>query len=60
MKIAVDVARAGAVEVRCRATRTEGAAGMELHAALASPLTLAPGELDTTTRGAGGCGSTGA
>lgn len=37
------VARTGAVDVPLPQYQTEGAAGMDLHAALAGPLTLAPG-----------------
>jgi dUTP pyrophosphatase len=42
--IEIAFARAGDVEAPLPAYQTEGAAGMDLHAALASPLTIAPGD----------------
>jgi dUTP pyrophosphatase len=44
MKVVISITRAGEVEVPPPRYQTEGAAGMDLHAALAAPLTLAPGE----------------
>ncbi len=40
----IAIARAGAVEVPAPRYQTEGAAGMDLHAAVPAELTLAPGE----------------
>ena len=44
MRVEITIARAGSVEVPAPRYQTEGAAGMDLHAALAEPVTLAPGE----------------
>jgi dUTP pyrophosphatase len=44
MKVELRIARAGDVEVPPPRYQTEGAAGLDLHAALAEPVTLAPGE----------------
>jgi dUTP pyrophosphatase len=44
MKVEVRIARAGDVEVPAPRYQTEGAAGLDLCAALAEPITLAPGE----------------
>lgn len=44
MKVAVDLTRAGDVDVPPPRYQTEGAAGMDLHAAVAAPVTLAPGD----------------
>jgi dUTP pyrophosphatase len=46
MKVAVDFARARAddTDIPLPRYQTEGAAGMDLHAAIAAPLTLAPGD----------------
>jgi dUTP pyrophosphatase len=46
VKVTVDLARAhdNDVDVPPPRYQTEGAAGMDLHAAIAAPLTLAPGE----------------
>jgi dUTP pyrophosphatase len=43
VKVEVAFARAGDVDAPLPRYQTEGAAGMDLHAALAAPLTLAPG-----------------
>ena len=42
--VEITIARAGDVEAPLPRYQTEGAAGMDLHAALAAPLTLAPGD----------------
>ena len=44
MKVEVLIARAGDVAVPPPRYQTDGAAGMDLQAAIAEPLTLAPGE----------------
>jgi dUTP pyrophosphatase len=43
MKVDVAIARAGDVEVPAPRYQTDGAAGMDLHAAVAEPVVLAPG-----------------
>ena len=43
MKVVVSIARAGDVEVPPPRYQTEGAAGMDLHAAVREPVTIAPG-----------------
>ena len=42
--VEIDIARAGNVEAPVPRYQTEGAAGMDLHAALSAPVTLAPGD----------------
>lgn len=44
MRVEVQVARVGTVEVPPPRYQTEGAAGLDLCAALAAPITIAPGE----------------
>jgi dUTP pyrophosphatase len=44
MKVEIAIARAGDVEVPPPRYQTAGAAGMDLHAAVAEPVVLAPGE----------------
>jgi len=44
MRVVIAITRAGDVEVPPPRYQTEGSAGMDLHAAVAAELTLAPGE----------------
>src|SRR5262249_14409655 len=43
MRVRVAITRAGEVEGPAPRYQTEGAAGMDLHAAVAAPVTIAPG-----------------